>query len=73
MPCSLGLGLEGFDFGLVSDGSFFQVTDARFQSVIVPFLLVYMISLLRERVLTTRKVSFEAFSLCLVLQAVNDR
>ena len=69
VPCSLGL--EGFDFGMVSDGGFFQVTYAGFQCVIVLFLLVYVVSLLCERLLTARKILLEAFSLCLVLRAVN--
>jgi len=34
----------------------------------VLFLLVYVVGLLRERLLTARKVSFETLSLCLVLE-----
>ena len=65
-----GLGLEGLDVRMVSDGRLLQVTNARLECVIVVFLLVEVVCLLTEGPLTAREILLEALGLCVVLAGV---
>ena len=65
-----GLGPEGFNLGMVSDGRLFQVTNARLECIIVVFLLVDVVCLLTEGPLTAREILREALGLCAVLGGV---
>jgi len=65
-----GLGLEGLDLRMVSDGRLFQVTNARLEYVVVVFLFVDVVCLLGEGLLTAREILLEALGLCVVLAGV---